>query len=69
MTMAHQFALSIVKEIIAHKKQKGMKPDYALQSEVTRQVVTALNDLVREGTISRCMAGVNRVPAYSLTAK
>lgn len=64
MTVAKQLTLMLVKEIIASKQQQGLKPDYALASEINDKVKEALNALVSEKTLSFCLASVNKTPAF-----
>ena len=66
MTIAKQLALVLVKEIIAHKKQKHISPDYALLREVNVQLGLALDELVADGTLVERSASENRHPAYAL---
>lgn len=66
MTIAKQLTLTLVREIIAAKQQQGIKPDYALYTEISDKVKEAINALVVDGALSYRPASVNKTPAFSI---
>lgn len=66
MTIARQLTLTLIKEIIAGKRNNHISPDYALRTELDTIISDALDTLVSDGTITRHSASINRIPAYSL---
>lgn len=66
MTIARQLTLTLIKEIIAGKRNSQISPDYALRTELDTIISDALDTLVSDGTITRHSASINRIPAYSL---
>lgn len=63
---ATRLALSLVKEIIADKRQRHLIPDYALRGEVYALVGHALDTMVENGSLILHNASVNRYPAYEI---
>lgn len=66
MTAAKQLVMSLMKEIIDGKKQRGIVPAYALATEINDKVKEALNELVKEKAVSFRPASVNKIPAFFL---
>ena len=66
MTIAKQFVLVLVKEIIANKKNRHIVPDFALRNEVNVLVSQALDALVDDGSLVLRSASVNHHPAYEI---
>lgn len=67
---ARALTLDIVKAIIAQKRLCGRRPDYALLPEI-RQAMTEVTDVIlqslsADGLLTPRVAGVNRIPAYSI---
>lgn len=64
---SQQLTLNLVKEIVAKKEQQTIHPCYALATEIQSAVRHALDSLVRDGTLIRRVASVNRIPAYEIS--
>lgn len=69
---ARSLTMDLITAIIADKRLRGVSPDYALLSELRAAIRTvtddALNTLSADGRITLHLAGVNRIPAYSITS-
>lgn len=62
-----QLTLTLVSDITARKQQRGIRPTHASITEIHALIAQALEALVQSRTLSLHLAGVNRIPAYSLT--
>lgn len=65
-TISKQLALTLVKEVIADKRNRHVAPDYALRTEVQSKLSEALKELVADGSLIERQASVNRVVAYEI---
>ncbi len=61
-------AASVVGDIAADKRSRGIHPPYALLSEIHAATEAALKALADDGVLTRQLAGVNRIPAFDIPA-
>ena len=70
---ARSLTLDLIKAIIADKRLRGVSPDYAtqleLRSAITAATDDALDSLFADGQITLHLAGVNKIPAYSIPSE